>query len=375
MRDVVPWESGLPLQGRGFSQLPVPGGKTPGYSWENRSAGHPSGKAGRSAFSQARAGAVFSLLLLLLCFIASTTARAAGTVIVVTGAPGETQFSDTFTKQSASWKEAALAGGAKVVEIGSGAEDEKEPDMEKLRAALAAEKPDGTDALWIVFNGHGTWDGKQARFNLRGPDVSADDLAAWLKPVKRPAVIINTASSSAPFLAKLTAPGRIVITATRSGSEQNLTRFGGYLAVSWQDEAADLDTDGAVSLLEAFLAASRRTLEFYKSENRLATEHALIEDNGDGMGTPAEWFRGLRAVKKSDKGAATDGAAARYLYLIPPAQEKSWTAELLKERESLEARIAALRESKEAMKEDDYYAKLEPLLLELARLNAKAESR
>jgi len=314
-------------------------------------------------------------LLLSLLLACKTAACAAGTVIVVTGAPGETQFADTFTKQSASWKEAAQKGGAKVVEIGGGVEDEKEPDMEKLRAAVAAESPDGTDALWIVLNGHGTWDGKQARFNLRGPDVSADELAAWLKPVKRPAVIINTASSSAPFLAKLTAPDRIIITATRSGSEQNLTRFGGYLAVSWQDQAADLDTDGAVSLLEAFLAASRRTLEFYKSENRLATEHALIEDNGDGMGTPAEWFRGLRAVKKSDKGAATDGAAARYLYLIPPVQEKSWTAEFLKERESLEARISVLREAKATMKEDDYYAKLEPLLLELAKLNAKAESR
>ena len=38
--------------------------------------------------------------------------------------------------------------------------------------------------------------------------------------------------------------------------------------------------------LEAFLFASRKTTEFYKAENRLATEHALIEDNGDGLGTP-----------------------------------------------------------------------------------------
>jgi hypothetical protein len=295
-------------------------------------------------------------------------------VIVVTGAPGEAEFADAFTKQAAAWKEAAAKGGARVVEIGGGAEDAKSPDFEQLRAVLAAEKSDGTDALWVVMNGHGTWDGKQARFNLRGPDVSADELAEWMKPVKRPAVVMNTASSSAPFLTKLAGPGRIVITATRSGSEQNLTRFGTHLAAAWSDKEADVDTDGAVSVLEAFLSAARRTAEFYKSEGRLLTEHALLDDNGDGMGTPAEWFRGLRAVKKSDKGAAVDGAAARYTFLIPPAAEQKWTAEMVKERESLEARLAALREAKSGMKEDEYYEQMEAVLLEQARLTARADA-
>ena len=315
------------------------------------------------------------LTTILLFGAAQINARAAATVIVVTGAPGESEFGDSFTSQAKSWREAATKGGARVIEIGLAAEDKAKPDKELLRTALAAEKPDGTDALWLVLNGHGTWDGRVARFNLRGPDVAVDDLADWLKPLKRPAVIINTASASAPFMAKLSAPGRIVITATRNGSEQNLTRFGTHFAASWTDPTADVDTDGAVSLLEAFLFASRKTTEFYKAENRLATEHALIEDNGDGLGTPADWFRGLRAVKKSDQNAATDGAAARYFYLIPPPQEKQWPEALVKQREELEARLAALREVKDTMKEDAYYTQVEPLLLELARLNEKAESR
>ena len=33
------------------------------------------------------------------------------------------------------------------------------------------------------------------------------------------------------------------------------------------DEAADLDKDGQVSLLEAFLSASRRTEEFYRGDD------------------------------------------------------------------------------------------------------------
>jgi hypothetical protein len=312
----------------------------------------------------------------LIAFVAAaTTDGAEPTVIIVTGAPGEAEFAADFQKQAAAWRAAAQKAGAHVIEIGTGADGKEKTDVDALRTALAGEKPDGQAALWLVLNGHGTWDGTTARFNLRGPDISAGDLAEWLKPVRRPAVIINTASSSAPFIPALAAPGRILITATRSGSEQNLTRFGTHLASVLTDAAADLDTDGTVSLLEAFLEGSRRTAEFYKTEGRLATEHALIDDNGDGAGTPADWFKGLRAVKKSDKGAPPDGATARHFFLIPPASESQWPEALLAERETLEARIAALREEKSALKEDDYYARLEPLLLELARLTDRAAAQ
>src|SRR5204863_7310884 len=57
----------------------------------------------------------------------------------------------------------------------------------------------------------------------------------------------------------------------------------------------DRDRDGQIRLLEASLMASHHTAEFYKAESRLATEHALLDDNGDGLGTPADWFRGVRA--------------------------------------------------------------------------------
>ena len=321
--------------------------------------------------------AMKDLLTAILLLINAASIRAESTVIIVTGAPGEAEYREDFAKQGSAWREAAQQGGARVIEIGISEENKLKPDFDALHESLTAEKPDGQDALWLVLNGHGTWDGKIARFNLRGPDVSADDLASWLKPVNRPAVIINTASSSAPFIARLAAPGRIVITATRSGSEQNLTRFGKHLTAVLADKAADLDTDGSVSLLEAFLVASRRTAEFYKTEGRLATEHALIDDNGDGLGTPADWFKGLRAVKKSDKNASTDGAAARHFFLIPPASEKQWSPAKIKQREQLEARLAALREAKASMKEDAYYVQVEALLLELARLTqaAAAEAR
>ena len=65
------------------------------------------------------------------------------------------------------------------------------------------------------------------------------------------------------------------------------------------DPAADLDKDGQTSLLEAWLAAAQRTADFYKNEERLATEHSLLDDNGDGLGTPPDWFQGVRVVQES----------------------------------------------------------------------------
>ena len=116
-----------------------------------------------------------TLTALLLLLSSHLNVRAEATIILVTGAPGEAEFAAGFTKQAAAWKEAAKKGGARVIEIGGGPEDKDKPDGDTLRTTLAAEKPDGQDALWLVLNGHGTWDGKVARFNLRGADVSADD--------------------------------------------------------------------------------------------------------------------------------------------------------------------------------------------------------
>src|SRR5206468_3358863 len=125
-------------------------------------------------------------------------------------------------------------------------------------------------------------------------DLSAKQMAELLAPLPRPIILIDNSSSSAPFINELSRPNRIIITATKSGWEQNYTRFGKYFAKSVADPSADLDKDGQVSVLEAFLSASRQVEDFYKSERRLATEHALLDDNGDGKGTPASFFHGVR---------------------------------------------------------------------------------
>ncbi len=289
------------------------------------------------------------------------------TVIVIVGAAGEPEYATQFAKWARLWEQASNKGNATFVAIGL-KEQASPSDRDELRQVLAAQEQQGATALWLVLIGHGTFDGRTAKFNLRGPDLSAMELAEWLKPIRRPIAVISTASASAPFLKELSAPGRIVISATKSGFEQNYARFGQYMAEAIIDPKADLDKDGQTSLLEAFLTASHATAEFYAAAGRLATEHALLDDNGDTLGTPAEWFRGIRPVQKARDDASLDGYHAHQLHLLYSATESAMPPELRARRDQLELQVMALRDAKTTLPENEYFAKLEPLLQEIARI-------
>lgn len=289
------------------------------------------------------------------------------TVIVAVGAAGEEDFGKEFAKSAEGWSKASDKAGAKHIIAGLGPTNAT-TDLSLLRQALSNEPTNSTAELWLVLIGHGTFDGKEAKFNLRGPDLSATELSEWLKPFRRPVIVVNCASSSSPFINKLSAPGRVIVTATRSGAEENYTRFGQFIAAAITDATADLDKDGQTSLLEAFIMASRRVTEFYDAEGRLATEHALLDDNGDGLGTPVDFFRGVRAVKKPAGGGSVDGLRAHQLHLVRSEQEQNMPPQLRARRDELELAMARLRDSKPQLGEEEFYRRLENLMLELSKL-------
>jgi hypothetical protein len=288
-------------------------------------------------------------------------------VLLVVGAPGEPVYGADFTKTAGLWQDACRQTDTQLHVIGQD-ESGNLPDLELFRELLASLPQQSHAPLWIVLIGHGTFDGRDARFNLRGPDFTAAELATWLEPFQRPIAVINGASASGPFLQHLSGSDRVIVTATRSGYEQNYARFGLHLAQAIADPAADLDKDGQVSILEAFLVAARRVSEFYETEGRLATEHPLIDDNGDGRGTPADWFQGLRVTRQAADGALPDGFRARQWHLVPNEEEQQIPPEIRQRRDQLELDIAQLRELKSSMDDSIYYRQLELFLLELARL-------
>jgi hypothetical protein len=288
-------------------------------------------------------------------------------VIVVVGAAGTSEYAAQFAEWAGLWEQACAKGDAKFAAIGLD-EVEGSDDRTRLQETLADEPKQTTAALWLVLIGHGTFDGRKAKFNLRGPDISADDLAEWLKPLPRPVAVINAASSSAPFLSKLSAPGRVVITATKSGFEQNYARFGQYLAGAIAEPEADLDKDGQTSLLEAFLMASHRVDEFYSAAGRLATERALLDDNGDKLGTRADWFRGIRPVREAEDNAPLDGYRAHQFHLVRSEGERKMPPQLRALRDRLELEVMKLRDQKAEFSEDEYYSKLEALLYDITQI-------
>ena len=294
------------------------------------------------------------------------------TITVVIGAAGAPEYEEPFHTWADRWRQAAETGNAEHVEIGR-AEIQDQNDRARLQQFLADQHDASNQPLWLVLIGHGTHYRDVAKFNLRGPDVSADDLAAWLQPIKRPLVIVNCASSSGPFLNKLSGPQRIIITATKSGAEQNYARFGDYLSDAITDSAADLDHDERVSLLEAFLSAAGKVAKFYEQESRLATEHALLDDNGDSLGTPAKFYRGIRPTRAPQGEAKIDGKRAARLGLISSAGQSKFNPQQLAERDRLEDAIEQLRAAKSDMNEDTYYRQLELLMVELARLHDAAD--
>lgn len=290
------------------------------------------------------------------------------TILVVVGAEGAEEYGEKFREAAVTWAKGAELGGARYEVIGMdpGRNDDRE-QLEKKIADLLEEEDTGP--LWIVLIGHGTFDSRTAKFNVRGPDFTDVELAEWLKEAQRPLAVINTTSSSAPFLKTLAGEDRIVITATKSAFEVFYARFGEFFAKAISGlEEADLDNDDQVSLLEAFLYSADQVARFYEMEGRLATEHALIDDTGDGLGTRPDWFEGVRATRVAKEDATPDGERAHQFVLVPNAIERRFSPEQRRERDSLERQLKDLVRRRQELGEEAFYDQVEPLLLQIARI-------
>lgn len=294
--------------------------------------------------------------------------------VIVIGAAGATEYEASFNQSAQRLFKAATDAGCSPLLIGPVPEataSDADTDHDALQQAIK-ERSTGKSPLWIVMVGHGTVYQNVAKFNLRGPDVSATELEAWLEPVQRPIVIVNCSSASAPFINRLSAPSRLIVTATKSATEIQYARFGEYFAAAIGSNDSDLDHDGEVSVLEAFLRANSDVEAFYQAESRISTEHALIDDNGDERGTTAKLFRGLRVAKaKNQKPTAVDGKFARRITLGVAGKSLPLTDAEIDRRREIEDAVLQTAD----LPEDDRIKQTESLLIELARLYQTAEDR
>jgi hypothetical protein len=234
-------------------------------------------------------------------------------------------------------------GSDKVVETLKGSEATRA----KLEAALgkiaAAAKP--ADAFVMMMIGHGTFDGAEYKFNLPGPDISAPELAVLLNriPAGRQ-LIVNMTSASGGAAEALKKEGRVIITATKSGTEKNATVFARYWVEALRDPATDTDKNQTVTALEAYKYAQAKTAAFFSDQKHIATEHSQLADE-----SRAATFTLVRS-----------GAAAAAV--TDPAKRS-----LVATKEEIENKIDALKYQKDLMDADDYRRQLSALLLQLAK--------
>lgn len=288
----------------------------------------------------------------LLALLLVLPARAATYYVTVAGLGGEPDYVQRYTADAqALGKLFQQSDPAASVVTLTGAQSTRANLSDALARAAAASKP-GDDFV-LVLIGHGTWDGVDYKFNLVGPDITAAALARLLDriPARRQLVILTTECSGAA-VAALAGPNRGVIAATKTGTEKNATVFARYLVMALQDPTADLDKNETISALEAFEYAQRKVADFYSSQKRLATEHAIHSDERLLAAFPLVRF----------------GEAQR-AYANPANRA------LLDQKEALERQIDALNYQKDALSDDDYKSQITALLLKLAALQKQIDQR
>ena len=291
-------------------------------------------------------------------------------LLIVVGLAGDPDHGALFHKWGASLADAAakvgVTGDRLVYLVDQKGEEDKlahgRSTREEIQKALDgfAKTATAEDVVYVVLLGHGSADGQTARFNLPGPDMGPADFNAALKrlPTKQ-LVFVNTSSSSGPFVEAMSGPGRTIITATRNGAEQFATLFGGFFVDAFTSPDADADKNQRVSMLEAFAYAKAGVARAYDQEGLLATEHAMLDDNGDKQGSqdPAATGADGKLAASLSLGSVADAAPL-------PADPKLRALTL--ERRDLERRVESLRLLKDSMPPAKYAAELEKLVTDLA---------
>jgi hypothetical protein len=314
---------------------------------------------------------VRSAAVLMACCIASLgigarAARASSYYVTVAGLGGEPDYEQRFTAMAKDLDKILKAADSEAhVYTFTGSDATKAHLTDTLAQIARDAKPE--DAFTLTLIGHGSFDGEEYKFNLPGPDISGEELAVLCDkiPAKRQ-LIVNTTSASGGSIGALQRQGRIVIAATKAGTEKNAPVFARYWVEALGDASADVDKNEAVSALEAFQYADRKTTAFYESQKRLATEHAVIEDTGKK--------EAVRAVS-ADNGEGQ--MAASFVVLRIGATQKAANdpakRALLDKREELERKIDTLKIQKAAMSSDDYKRQLTDALLDLARIQEQLD--
>lgn len=294
---------------------------------------------------------------------ASAQAQTGHYALLVEGASGEEQYAklhrDWLTRLVAVLRDKfQFDAGHLTVLAETPAAGEQISSAANVRSTFdkLARQLKSSDVLFVMLIGHGSGSGAEAKFNLVGPDLTVSEWNALIKPIAARIAFVDATSASSPFLQGLAGPERIVITATSTPAQVYHPVFGDAFIEALTAAPADLDKNQRISLWEAFVYASRLVQQHYERAGQLSVEHAVLDDNGDGVGRDAS-------------SVGTDGTLSGMTYLdLPAAATSSDPAvqALIQRREQLTQQVDDLRRRRATMPAAEFDQQFEKLILDLA---------
>lgn len=286
--------------------------------------------------------------------------------LTIAGLGGEQEYEQRFAAMARDMDNILKGSGGEVHVFTLHGKQATKPGIQNAFDEIAA-KAKAEDAFVLTLIGHGSFDGVQYKFNIPGPDLTAEQLAALCNRIPaRRQLVVNTTSASGGSIEAFQKDGRVVIAATRAGTQKNATVFGRYWVEALRDAAADTDKNQTISALEAFRYADAKTAGFFETQKRLATEHAVLEDTGKGQAVRSP---------SPDNGQGLLAASFPLLRIgeVQKAAQDPAKRGLLAKKEFLEQAIDKLKYQKAALPYDQYRKQLATLLLELAQVQEELE--
>jgi hypothetical protein len=272
-------------------------------------------------------------------------------VVVIEGLAGDPVYADQFEQQVSAINTASRSmtdpDNVHLIRTDDATRDAVLDHLESMTSGMHA-----NDRFALFLIGHGSYDDYEYKFNIPGPDLTGEDIAAALDDL--PAtnqLFVNTSSSSGAIADLVARDDRIVVLATRSGSERHATRFGNYFAAALSDPGADIDKNGTISVDEAFRFAERQVSDYFEQNNQLATEHPQLNGN------------------------SADFLALARLDDSRPIVVDTALASLIADRDEANAGIETLRLARDNMPIADYQSELLEKMLKLARIEDAIEAR
>ena len=139
-----------------------------------------------------------SCLTIMASLVFSTLASAKTTIVAIQGLAGEEYYQRHFDEQIEKIKSASskLTDDQNLVIFTPDSQKKSIlPSLNEVTQSL------GSDDLFVIYLvGHGSFDGRDYKFNISGPDITGTELIDLFAQTSSSVVLVNTSSSSGALL-------------------------------------------------------------------------------------------------------------------------------------------------------------------------------